>query len=575
MTTSTAEKRDLKVASNILHHLIFAQAGTIGKAIAELVMNSQDAGADTFTLTIDNNGFIAEDNGRGFQTRKEIEDWFEELGFEHTSDLHQQEGRFSRFGLGRAQIQAFGTTEWNTTTFKMCVDIKGKGLGYDLHVDQPFQQGCRIIGQWYEPLSLTDLKETITEITTLIAHTRIAVAINGNTVNQKAIAWDYETDKVFIKRNQSGDLKVYNQGVLVRSYSGYQYGSGIVVSKVPFALNMARTDILQSTCPIWKEVRSFLREDAVRRSKDKPRLNDSERQLLLNQWISGVIEFTEIRTAPIFEDVSNRKIAPSRLLKTVVTIHTPDCGKQQADSLQQSKVALVLNHNVIEAVGASSPSEAINILNEAIQRQWSGSAIQYVPIENLVATMSDNYQLLATRELSKVDLMGLKSLNKGIHELQRAVDYAYMTQGEILVSRRKPRELRIGISSGAAAWTDGFSYVAINRDFMREHIRDGFRGLTVLANVIVHELCHEANTATAHDHGTEFFQTFHDVLCGTNCNAYGTAIRQMGAFLLAYSQRNGIKLSRSELRDFDREINIERELYDCKDFLQESADSTA
>lgn len=50
----------------IIHHIIYSQAGSIGKAVIELIMNSVDAGAGAVIIDITPEGFSCRDDGRGF-----------------------------------------------------------------------------------------------------------------------------------------------------------------------------------------------------------------------------------------------------------------------------------------------------------------------------------------------------------------------------------------------------------------------------------------------------------------------------------------------------------------------------
>lgn len=570
---SRAESREFKVSANMVYHLVFSQAGTVAKAIAELIMNSHDAGADTFELTIDKNGFEAKDNGHGFRSRKEIEDWFEQLGFDHSDELHKQEGRFSRFGLGRAQCMAFARTFWHTNTFLMGVDIKARGISYDLSIDQPQVDGCTVKGEWYEPMSFADIKTTTRELEELVAYARITVKVNGATITRTGDKWDHETDKVFIRRKETGGLSVYNQGVLVRTYPAYQYGSGIVVSKVPLILNIARNDILQSSCPVWKEVRGFLRDDAVTRSKKKPRLNDDERKLLIDQLVAGDLTYAEVKDAQLLEDIAGRKWKLDKVVGTLFTVHTSG-SRTAADRIQQSKQAFVLAGRMLDSFGVDTPEALVSVLERIFKAgnayPWGVTALKFTPIESLLQTHNAEYSLLKDGELTKVETVALKSLRYGFGLLQDAVHLALHNT----YRRGNSRELYVGVTEHARAWTDGRTYVAINRAFLREHARDGLRGFTTLTNVLVHELCHESNTATGHDHGAEFFEAFHDVLCGSRCNSYGTSIRNAMSMFLKLAQKEKLSLTRNELRDFDREVDIERTLYDDDEFIK-AADAAA
>ncbi len=565
---SKAETRDFRISNNMIYHLVFSQAGTIGKAIAELIMNSQDARSPDFKLVIDDKGFKAVDKGRGFQSRKEIEDWFEELGFEHSSDLHQESDRFSRFGLGRSQILAFSRARWITHSFVMDVDIKERGMGYDLLENQPHVEGCIVEGEWYEPLSFSDLKAVQQELENLVAYVPMEVSVNGTVITKKNSKWDYETDKVYIRRRETGELHVYNQGVFVRSYPHSEYGSGIVVSKVPLTLTIARNEVLHSICPVWKEVRAFLKKEAGERSRAKARLTDSDRQLLLNQWIDGDIGYSEIENLALIEDCTGRKWRISKLLTGAVTVYTSG-PKLAADRLQQSKVAFVMSPTMIEAFGAESPEVMIKKIEWLVTHDHTRTytlhrTIDYIPIDQLLESNNNDHLILKDDELTKTERVALTSLSQGLRLLQNAVYSATSSSGN-----RKYRALYIGKSDNSHAWTDGFTFVALNRDLVRKHIRDGLRGFTYLANIIIHELVHEKNTACSHEHGAEFFQTFHDVLCGQYTDSYGTAIRMMMSDFLKRAQKEGLKLSRNEVRDADREVSIEREVNDSTQFADE------
>jgi hypothetical protein len=564
---SNAEKRDFRISNNMIFHLVFSQAGTIAKALGELVMNSQDAGADTFRLEISPEGFVASDNGHGFRSRKEIEDWFEELGFDHGDDLHQEDGRFSRFGLGRAQCMAFASTDWLTNSFCMSVDIKARGISYELKTDQAHIDGCTVKGRWYEVLSFSDLKDTLREFEELIAFTKIAVEVNGKVVNRKNVKWDFETDAVMVKRRETGGLQVYNQGVLVKTYAAYQYGSGLVVSKVPFTLNIARNDILHSTCAVWKEVRALLRSDAVNQAKSKPRLTEDQRQLLLSQAVAGELVYGDIEKSALIEDVTGRKWKLDKLIGTTITVHT-EGSRAQADRIQQSKQAFVLSAAMMDAVGAETPEALIKTLERIVnsgprQPWWQPLGLKYVPIAQLLAGNNERYTLLSNKELTKTERVALGAMKRGLSEFERAV---YLT---INGKHRPARTLYIGESDHAKAWTDGSTYIAVSRTFLAEHVRDGFRGFTAIANVLIHELCHDSNTATGHDHGAEFYEAFHDVICGRFSYCHGSGIRIATAHFLGRAQKEGLKLNRSELRDLDREVELERDIFGETAFLDE------
>ena len=220
----------------IIYSVIEKQAGTIGKALLELVRNAKDAGSDRVVLVITRQGYRVTDQGRGFRNSQEITEWFSTFGTPHV----EGDAYYGRFRMGRGQAMAFSASEWRTGSFKMEVDIKGKGLDYDLTVDLPDHKGCEITGIWYKPLTAQQLKAAVKEIKEMVEWADFIVTVNGETVSRDPAkeAWDRITADAYIRFEQQGGLKVFNLGVLVRSYPGYLMGAcGTVVSRKALQVN--------------------------------------------------------------------------------------------------------------------------------------------------------------------------------------------------------------------------------------------------------------------------------------------------------------------------------------------------
>lgn len=137
------EQRTFNVHPGIIRHLIKEQAGTLVKAVAELVMNSADAGATRVDLEFSEDGrFCVRDNGRGFASRDEIERFFETFGTPHV----EGDAQFGRFRIGRGQIMAFADTTWRSGNFMMDVRFltNSAPLGYTLTEMEGLHQVVRL-----------------------------------------------------------------------------------------------------------------------------------------------------------------------------------------------------------------------------------------------------------------------------------------------------------------------------------------------------------------------------------------------------------------------------------------------
>ncbi len=75
-----SETRKFSMHPDLLYSVIKNQAGSIGKAILELVMNSIDAGATRVDITLDRRTVKVADDGKGFTSRQEIDEFFETFG---------------------------------------------------------------------------------------------------------------------------------------------------------------------------------------------------------------------------------------------------------------------------------------------------------------------------------------------------------------------------------------------------------------------------------------------------------------------------------------------------------------
>jgi len=107
----------------IIHHIIYSQAGSIGKAVIELLMNSVDAKANTVHLTMTREGFDCRDDGEGFANRDDVVRYFGRFGTPHT----EGDATYGRFRLGRGQIMAHASTVWTSTLWRMSVDTRSMG----------------------------------------------------------------------------------------------------------------------------------------------------------------------------------------------------------------------------------------------------------------------------------------------------------------------------------------------------------------------------------------------------------------------------------------------------------------
>jgi len=181
------ETRKFRMHPDLLWSVIKAQAGVREKALAEAVMNAIDAGATVCHIRLDGEGYEIVDNGRGFTARQEIEDFFETFGTPHRDG----DATYGKFRMGRGQLFSFSRTRWRSGRFSMDVDIKTRGLAYDLLDGLDEAPGCTIDGTWYDRCELAEVIRTTHELTDLVQWmglTGVAIHINDRRVDKDVAA---------------------------------------------------------------------------------------------------------------------------------------------------------------------------------------------------------------------------------------------------------------------------------------------------------------------------------------------------------------------------------------------------
>jgi hypothetical protein len=73
------------------------------------------------------------------------------------------------------------------------------------------------------------------------------------------------------------------------------------------------------------------------------------------------------------------------------------------------------------------------------------------------------------------------------------------------------RKFRLGVSSGYAAWTDGHSYITIDKSWLKSMSLDWEGDIAHLFGVMAHELAHDSDTSMTDIHGEDFYKNYHDI----------------------------------------------------------------
>jgi hypothetical protein len=354
------ETRQLSLHPLAIHTFIRAQAGSLGKALSEAVMNSLDAFASTINVTVTATGFEICDDGQGFQSRDEIEAWFETLGFPHDDGNHRV---FGKFGMGRAQMWAFARTVWVSNNFTMSVDVKRNGLDYDLTHGEDAYKGTKIKAVFYEPLTFQAQERVRDEFFALVKFVPGIVTYNDKVANKNPAeeTWDTVTPQAWMRFDKDAhSLTVYNAGLLVANFPKYRFScGGIVVTKpeATLSLNMARNEILEAECAVWKNlVKQFPKKPADYTKASRPeKLDPRDMEKLIREIKAGVTTLeSAMTTAPkLVTSVIGRGVTYDALIRGYrpTTVLFVEKGNELGTRIHKLKRATVLDAAVLTQFG--------------------------------------------------------------------------------------------------------------------------------------------------------------------------------------------------------------------------------
>lgn len=543
-----SEVRRFQIDPHAIMSLIKAQAGSIEKAMLEAVANSMDAGATRIDVTLDNKRIVIKDNGSGLGSKEDIYKFFEVFGFDH-SQLGRTVGRF---GVGRGQLFCFGVNTWRTNTFQMAIDIKNKGMDYDLATGLKKVEGMTITIDLNDPLLASEALHIEEEFRKLVRYCTVPVFYNGRQISEDPAeaSWTEQTEQAWFQLRKSGPVDVYSQGLFVRQVYGYGIG-GRVVTKTGFPLeqNLARNDILVKECAVWKKVDATIKA-AAKKLMDKasvqqdltPHMRKVKAKDAMTVEGVGVLMVEKLFT------LSNSKhVSLKRLIETGL-VSVAERADHRADKFMQRKQAMILEEETLERFGVDSVTELFQRLEANLrdsfeklgpcQRVVGGNKpIHSYQVEEMAKALKrckvfDHLEDLPLDHSMEYTEVAFSKLS----DEEKAVGNALMKQmrpiGYIVARHRQPdvdphdlqvreRKLKFVEDNGmAAAFTDGMTTVWMNRKIMMAMARKGSAGFMELIGLLVHEHLHDQSSRAAHAHQPEFYEDFHNVLLFGNVSHY-------------------------------------------------------
>ncbi len=490
-----AEIRAFKIHPRLLVDVIKRQSGNLTKALQEIISNSIDAGSSEIRVTITPEKVTVIDDGKGFSSREEVESFFEVFGLPHDDSENKT---FGRFRMGRGQAFSFGKNIWRTNSFEMTVDVEHMmadasnpyGVSYELKDNLPLKAGCHIEIFLYDKLEEWQMRNAISQIGTEVKYCACRIIVNDQLVsnNPKTEKWTMETDDFHLKiTGGNSGIRIYNLGIYTMSVHDYGL-DGVCVSKKRLDVNFARNNII-NTCSVWKSMKAAFKK-VGENIFNKKRLNDSERRRIISGFCSGEFNQTEIWQSPIFPDVTGKYWSLKGLDKKGTFWSFDEEGSVKGDRIIQMGLAIVLDKSILAQFDYHGTPEFF-FTDKLSASHLTSTAFRTV--DALIGNVDMRSSIVEEKSLTPREKTLLKSMRFGASEIERDFN----------------RQLLIGISSVMDGWTDGDTFIAINREFIRR--MDGsLQSFCRLAHLLLHEITHEDISSNSHIHSPQFYQDFHD-----------------------------------------------------------------
>jgi hypothetical protein len=426
--------------------------------------------------------------------------------------------------MGRSQIMAFASTYWVSNQFEMIVDIRYRGLEYDLYENESSQVGCTIRGTWYNEIDAHAVAELVNKVRSAVQFFyRLPVFINGSqaSITSNELARAVETEDAYFLSGEFCSLaSVYNLGIYTSSSHSDARNwdfRGFIITKKHLQLNVSRS-VIADDCPVWSRIEHFLSQRYPLYSPGDP-ITPARLRYVLSSLQAGKLLLGSVKGVKLFSNPAKTQFfSPEDLAQQPYTFAYPDYQPTLTDRISQRGKILVLSMEDIPSLPQHLPAPeraslfVTRLRQGTLSQQTPGSddlqlvaAIykNYIPLEKVPPPLAE-FGLIADNDLTLVQRCALRA----VRAAQRAARRRLRAAGVALPG--PPRKIYVGDSTTADGWTDGTFYIAINKTLL-SRLAEGRQMCDYVAAVLVHEWCHQGPEASTHD--AEFYRRYHDLTC--------------------------------------------------------------
>jgi hypothetical protein len=382
------------------------------------------------------------------------------------------------------------------------------------------------------------------------------ILFNNEQINTPAsqCKWDFEDKNSYYMFNTGMDFKVYNLGAFVMNASLASMGMmGIVVSKKQVKVNFARNDV-QHDCDVYygynddkdKHVDGMydvVKKNRIKKTRQRRRTLDSwERQATLTDLRDEQQDLADVKTLALIKTAQGKHVSLDFVRKNRQQWCFAPFGSDLADRLMEREQAICFDEAVLDAMNYDGPpslfftwltgvGEEYSYQSGYRDNDWKTIEKLHVDFKDISSGISDSYSTLPDKKLTTVERRIIKVLN------------SYHCW--------KGRVINLGYSERANAWTNGSTYITIDRSFLKRLSVTWARHTNKIMTLLAHEMAHDDDSRGTHIHGPEFYENMCRILrsddsptihnCDFNKRMEKSKIDEKQAKLIAKEQRANAK----------------------------------
>jgi hypothetical protein len=267
-------------------------------------------------------------------------------------------------------------------------------------------------------------------------------------------------------------------------------------------------------CPVWYHIEEVIRKNVVKKSTKKyVKQSANERRYMLKDLRNGMTLYNDIKGSRILQTAQDKYITFGMFFKSNQPWTFADIGSRRADRLIESETHIVFAKSMLHALNYTGDEKMFFnwLLKTAIDNNSTGDSPYmvkdyhikdvvkslerkvkfYESFKSISAQTNNRYSTLAHNKLTKIEKRVLTVL----------ADCACWDG----------RTVSIGISDNASAWTDGYSYINIDRKYLKGIRFNWDCDIANLFALLTHELAHTSSTIDTDIHGEDFYESYHDI----------------------------------------------------------------